>query len=159
MGPSGRTCIFTISGVMRPFRQPRAERLCYAQDMAGRAQIGTLILTAIFGLLLSTPAEAFRCGSKLVKENMHESQVRRACGAPTTMRHIGRALRSINVPVRRHHGGGWRTERFPGYGYSQEVVVTEYVYNFGPRKLMRRLVFEVGILVSIESLGYGYNEK
>ncbi len=90
---------------------------------------------------------------------MHEAQVQRACGAPTTMRHIGRTLRNINVPIRGNHGKGWRTERFPGYGYSQEVIVTEYVYNFGPRKLMRRLVFEGGILVSIESLGYGYNEK
>lgn len=90
---------------------------------------------------------------------MHEAQVRRACGAPTTMRHIGRTLRNINAPIRGRHGNGWRTERFPGYGYSQEVIVTEYVYNFGPRKLMRRLVFEGGILVSIESLGYGYNEK
>jgi hypothetical protein len=40
----------------------------------------------------------------------------------------------------------------------QEVVVTEYVYNFGPRKLMRRLLFEGGVLVQIESLGYGYVE-
>jgi hypothetical protein len=37
-------------------------------------------------------------------------------------------------------------------------MVTAYAYNFGPRKLMRRLVFEAGILVSIESLGYGYRE-
>ena len=90
---------------------------------------------------------------------MHEAQVRRACGEPTTMRHIGRTLRNIIVPIRGHSGSGWRTEHFPGYGFSQEVFVTEYVYNFGPRKLMRRLVFEGGILVSIESLGYGYNEK
>ena len=75
------------------------------------------------------------------------------------MRHIGKTLRNINVPIGRHYGGGWRGESFPGYGYSQEVLVTEYVYNFGPRKLMRRLVFEGGILVTIESLGYGYHEK
>ena len=121
--------------------------------------IYAVILAAIFALLLATPAYAFRCGNKLVKENMHEAQVRQACGAPTTMRHIGRALRSVNIPARGRYGNGWRTERFPGYGYSQEVVVTEYVYNFGPRKLMRRLIFEGGVLVSIESLGYGYNEK
>ena len=121
--------------------------------------IVAMIVTALLLALASSPAHAFRCGSKLVKENMHEVQVRRACGAPTTMRHIGRTLRNINAPIRSNHGNGWRTERFPGYGYSQEVVVTEYVYNFGPRKLMRRLVFEGGILVSIESLGYGYNEK
>ena len=112
---------------------------------------------ALLFLLASDPAEAFRCGSRIVKEDMHEAQVRRACGAPTTMRHIGRTLRNVDFSVERHHGG-WTTRHFPGYGFTQEVVVTEYVYNFGPRKLMRRLVFEGGVLVSIESLGYGYRE-
>jgi hypothetical protein len=121
----------------------------------------TTVLTAVFALLVlaSTPAHAFRCGSKIVAKDMHEAQVRRACGAPTTVRHIGRTLRNINIPIGRNYGGGWRGESFPGYGYSQEVIVTEYVYNFGPRKLMRRLVFEGGVLVTIESLGYGYHEK
>ena len=112
---------------------------------------------ALLFLLASDPAEAFRCGSRIVTEDMHEAQVRRACGEPTTMRHIGRTLRHINVPIRGRHGG-WTTEQFPGYGFMQEVIVTEYVYNFGPRKLMRRLVFEGGVLRSIESLGYGYRE-
>ena len=108
-------------------------------------------------VLASAPAHAFRCGSKIVIKDMHEAQVRRACGAPTTMRHIGRTVRNVNVPIVSHHGG-WTQRHFPGYNFAQEVVVTEYVYNFGPRKLMRRLVFEGGVLVSIESLGYGYRE-
>lgn len=108
-------------------------------------------------VLLATPAHAFRCGSRIVVKDMHEAEVRRACGEPTTMRHIGRALRHIDVPIRSGQGG-WMTERFPGYGFTQEVILTEYVYNFGPRKLMRRLIFEGGVLVSIESLGYGYRE-
>jgi hypothetical protein len=37
-------------------------------------------------------------------------------------------------------------------------MITEYVYNLGPRKLMRRLVFEGGLLARIETLGRGYNE-
>jgi hypothetical protein len=37
-------------------------------------------------------------------------------------------------------------------------MVTEYVYNLGPRKLMRRLVFEGSVLVSVETLGRGYRE-
>jgi hypothetical protein len=116
-----------------------------------------MFAVALLLLLAADPAEAFRCGSRIVKEDMHEAQVRRACGAPTTMRHIGRTLRNVDIPVERHQGG-WTTRHFPGYGFTQEVIVTEYVYNFGPRKLMRRLVFEGGVLVSIESLGYGYRE-
>lgn len=118
----------------------------------------TLICTLTAALLLAAgPAEAFRCGNRIVTEDMHEAQVRRACGAPTTMRHIGRTVRNVNFPIESHYGG-WTSRHFPGYSLSEEVVVTEYVYNFGPRKLMRRLIFEGGILVSIESLGYGYRE-
>lgn len=115
-----------------------------------------ILLTSVL-LLASNPALAFRCGNRIVTEDMHEAEVRRACGAPTTVRQIGRTLRHINIPIESRHGG-WTTRHFPGYGFAQEVVVTEYVYNFGPRKLMRRLVFEGGILMSIESLGYGYRE-
>ena len=109
-------------------------------------------------MLFSAPAHAFRCGSKIVTEDMHEAQVRAACGAPTTMRVIGRTVRGINIPIQSDHGGGWTSQHWPGYGFAQEVMITEYVYNFGPRKLMRRLLFEGGVLVSIETLGYGYDE-
>ena len=126
-----------------------------------RIRLRTSEYVASFLLLLalvSVPAHAFRCGNKIVTKDMHEIQVRRACGKPTTVRNIGRTLRNINVPIDSYYGGGWTTRHFPGYGYSQEVMITEYVYNFGPRKLMRRLLFEGGVLVSVETLGYGYRE-
>jgi hypothetical protein len=110
-------------------------------------------------LLSSTSAFGFRCGRKLVTENMHEAQVLRACGAPTTSRHLGYAIRQVYIPVQRHSSPGITIEHYPGYGpYAEEVALTEYVYNFGPRKLMRRLVFEGGTLVKIETIGYGYRE-
>ena len=110
-------------------------------------------------LLLAEPAAAFRCGSKLVKDGMHEQQVIAVCGEPTARRHLGDALRRFDLGSRRP-SPGWTGSYFPGYGSpSEEVLITEYVYNFGPRKLMRRLVFEGGILVSIETIGYGYVEK
>jgi uncharacterized protein YvpB len=37
-----------------------------------------------------------------------------------------------------------------------EVRVEIWTYNFGPHKLMRRLRFDDGELVEIETLGYGY---
>jgi len=110
-------------------------------------------------LLTSTSAFGFRCGRKIVTENMHEAQVIKACGNPTTSRHIGYAVRGTYVPVRRSVSPGMTVEHFPGYGrFIEEVVMTEYVYNFGPRKFMRRLMFEGGILVKIETIGYGYRE-
>jgi len=118
------------------------------------------ILPVLLALLvLSSPAHAFRCGNKLVIVDMHELEVLRACGEPTTVRHIGYTLRGYSVPIERYIGPGFTERQFPGYGhYTEEVVVTEYTYNFGPHKLMRRLVFEGGILVSIDTMGYGYRE-
>jgi len=90
---------------------------------------------------------------------MHEEQVRRACGDPTTVRFLGTAVRSAHIPTRRRLTPGISGDRNGYYGYySQEVVLTEYVYNFGPRKFMRRLLFEGGVLVSIEKIGYGYRD-
>lgn len=117
-------------------------------------------VTATALLLTSTSVMAFRCGQKIVTKNMHEIQVRKACGEPTTARHIGYTVRSVYLPSRRTAAGGVTTERFPGYGhYTEEVALTEYVYNFGPRKLMRRLIFEGGVLSKIETIGYGYREE
>ena len=114
----------------------------------------TALLAAL--LLFAEPAEAFRCGSKLVKDGMHEAQVLAICGEPTTARNLGYAVRGYSYDTGRRVGYGNHRYRRPGFGLSEEVVITEYVYNFGPRKLMRRLVFEGGVLVTIESLGYGY---
>lgn len=109
---------------------------------------------------MSEPAHAFRCKSKLVNDGMHEQQVRAICGKPTTARNLGVSIRGAAIGYRSHLPGGWSTGRsFPGTGIRQEVIITEYVYNFGPRKLMRRLIFEGGVLVTIESIGYGYIEK
>ncbi len=120
-----------------------------------RVEVAAILLLLV--LVLASPAHAFRCGNKIVIENMHELQVRKACGEPTTMRHLGYAVRGIDWSSRRR-SSGFSNAYFPGFGHLvQEVVVTEYVYNFGPRKFMRRLVFEGGILVSIEAIGYGYH--
>ena len=115
-----------------------------------------MLLAALF---LAEPAEAFRCGSKLVKDGMHEAQVTAICGEPTTRRDLGVAVRYYDYRYYRNSSPGWSTYRTPGTGnFASEVVITEYVYNFGPRKLMRRLIFEGGVLVRIESIGYGYIE-
>jgi hypothetical protein len=118
----------------------------------------SLLLVA---MLAAGPAHAFRCKSKLVVDGMHEQQVIAACGQPTTLRHLGYALQAYNFGFRSHYPGGISTERsYPGYGsLHQQVILTEYVYNFGPRKFMQRLIFEGGVLVKIESIGYGYIKK
>jgi hypothetical protein len=117
-----------------------------------------ITLTAAVLLLVADPALAFRCGSKIVRDGMHEQQVLAACGEPTSVRHLGHTIRAYDYRFRLRNPGHiyYRT---PGVGhFATEVVVTEYVYNFGPRKLMRRLIFEGSVLVEIETIGYGYIE-
>lgn len=129
--------------------------------MIYQQKIRVLAMTTLFIFMFaSMSANAFRCGRKIVLENMHEAQVRQVCGAPTTSRNLGYVQRGSYVPARRRHSPGVSIEHFPGHGYyTVEVVLTEYVYNFGPRKLMRRLLFEGGVLIKIETIGYGYHEK
>ena len=118
------------------------------------------LLIVLVVLLFPEPAAAFRCGNKLVMEGMHEQKVLAVCGEPDSIRHLGYALRSYAPPLRRRLPPGYTEYRYPGYGvYAQEVMITEYVYNFGPRRKMRRLVFEGSFLVRIEDIGYGYHKK
>ncbi len=128
--------------------------------MAGIALRSTLLITvAAAGVLFAGDAHALRCGNKLVRDGMHEAQVLAICGEPTTRREIGRTLRGPDIRTY-PSDPRYPTDRYYyPIPYPTEVVVTEYVYNFGPRRLMRRLIFEGGVLVSIESIGYGYIEK
>jgi len=126
----------------------------------GVGKVPTLLLIVPLFLLFAEPAAALRCGNKLVKEGMHEQQVIAICGEPDSIRHLGYALRSYFPPASRRLGPGFTEYRYPGYGvYSQEVIITEFVYNFGPRRKMRRLLFEGSILVTIEDIGYGYHKS
>ncbi len=123
------------------------------------AKFAAILAIAVALLLVSDAANAFRCGNKIVRDGMHEAQVVKICGEPATKRYIGRTVRGVEFPIVRHRSPGAISYRTPGYGhFVTEVIITEYVYNFGPRKLMRRLLFEGGVLVQIETIGYGYFE-
>jgi uncharacterized protein DUF2845 len=107
---------------------------------------------AMLGLLAASSAPAFadtmRCGTKIIVEGVTRSEVAAKCGEPdevVTMRSVFRR------PVI------WTSGRpyFIGEDYI-EVPVESWVYNLGPNKLMRRLRFEGGIVVEIQTLGYGY---
>jgi hypothetical protein len=109
-------------------------------------------------LMLPDSAAAFRCGNKLVKDGMHEVEVIAICGEPATVRRLGYAIRSADIRGRRPGTPGWTIAQSGYYSYPVEVLVTEYVYNLGPRKFMRRVLFEDGLVVSVETLGRGYQE-
>ncbi len=102
----------------------------------------TVAMLIIFVLMLSVgPAYALRCGTRVVSKGDHKTTVRIKCGEPDAVdeRVIYRTLRLTHQP------------------YGEKIVVPieveEWIYNFGPRRLMRQLWFENGKLVRIRSLG------
>jgi Protein of unknown function (DUF2845) len=108
---------------------------------------GSLSLALVLLLGLPQAAWAFRCGTRLVSEGDTASEVRAKCGPPTEVsrRYIQRA------PVYWHGGYPVRL-----WGGDLEVPVETWIYNLGSTRLMRQLRLEDGVVVEIDTLGYGY---
>ncbi len=106
----------------------------------------------VLGLLASSPAFAVRCGTKLVSEGDSRAEVAHKCGEPTDVVNQRSVLRRPVI-----WGSGRHRSQFFGEDYI-EVPVETWLYNLGPNKLMRRIRFEGGYVVDIETLGYGYNQ-
>lgn len=110
-------------------------------------------------LLIADPALALRCGSKLVTTGAPQGKVLKYCGEPESVQ--VRSIYRAGLPRRqlRRHVGNTRAE--PELLYSDrayvEVIVEEWTYNFGPRRFMRIVRFENGLVTSIRQVGYGYN--
>lgn len=114
-------------------------------------------------LLLPFDAIAMRCGNYLISKGDTKAKVLKYCGEPVqAQQRLG--LRSgvyLNSGARQ--GGDPERDllfsrgHFIPYG-RREVVVEDWVFNFGPSKLMRRVTFENGIVERVEELGYGYRE-
>ncbi|MCU0758925.1 MAG: DUF2845 domain-containing protein [Steroidobacteraceae bacterium] len=93
-------------------------------------------------------ADGFRCGTRLVVEGSTRGEVLARCGDPADVER-----RSIlRRPVFWRHG-----RPFFLSNDLVEVPVELWTYNLGPHKLMRRLRLEDGVVVEIETLGYGYH--
>jgi hypothetical protein len=107
-------------------------------------------LAVVLSLAAASPAYAFRCGSHLITEGDTRSKVIAYCGDPTEIQNTSAILRR---PVTWINGRPYTV----GDGFI-EIPVDVWVYNLGPGKLMRRIRFEDGRVVAIDTLGYGYYE-
>ncbi len=91
---------------------------------------------------------AMRCGQRLINLGDHKSYVLARCGEPepesvqTRTKITGSTL---------HHPR--RTLDIHEY---EEILIEEWVYNFGPYRLQHYLRFENGELQEIRSLGKGH---
>ena len=95
-----------------------------------------------FGVVMPPPADAqsrvddgMTCGSRLVKLGETPPEVLSKCGPPTS---------SFS-----------RVETRTARGVTTYVTIDQWLYNLGPTRLMRSLVFENSQLVEIRALGPG----
>jgi hypothetical protein len=89
---------------------------------------------------LAAPAYALRCGTRVVDDGDRDLAVRERCGEPFYIDQFS----SVSV---QGADGPLETQ--------VEDVYDVWYYNFGPRKLMVRLLFLNGRLQHEETLGYG----
>ena len=111
-----------------------------------------IVILGIVGFLAGSSAFAntMRCGTKVIGEGLTRSEVAAKCGEPDEVI----TLRSVfRRPVLWTNGRPY----FIGENYI-EVPIESWIYNLGPNKLMRKVIFEAGYVVDIETLGYGYNK-
>ncbi|MGR9053711.1 MAG: DUF2845 domain-containing protein [Gammaproteobacteria bacterium] len=94
----------------------------------------------------ATTSQSFRCGQRLVEIGDHKTDVLEKCGNPD----YKDRRTEIDGSRFRYPRGTLEIDKF------EEVVVDEWLYNFGPTKFKQLLLFENGILKEIRDLGYGY---
>lgn len=112
----------------------------------------------ILALCLPLDAWAMRCGTALINKGDSQAKVLAKCGEPVT-RSSRYALRSGTYVkesgLEVDGADGTESGRYYAYGRS-EVLVEEWVYNFGPNQFMRQVTFANGIVEDVKTLGYGY---
>ena len=111
----------------------------------------------VFGLLallpLSALGQSLQCGEKWVTAGTSQAEVAAQCGQPTQIDHqrnygeTGTVAPPAPGPLGALPPIGVRS--------GDETSVEIWTYNFGPNRLMQRIRFENGVVVKIESLGYG----
>jgi hypothetical protein len=107
-----------------------------------------ILATAIIALWAQgAGADSFRCGTRLVTDGDSTDKVAALCGPPSDIQRREILRRPIS----------WYRGRPYYMTYEPVPIPIEYwIYNLGPNKLMRRLKFEDGLLVDVETLSHGY---
>lgn len=108
-------------------------------------------------ILFSYPVFALRCGQALVDIGSYKEDVIDKCGEPESIEsHIER--RGVADRI----GGRTRASPRSSINFGQqryteiEVVVEEWIYDFGRRRFKKSLRFENGRLTEMKSLGKGH---
>ncbi len=111
-----------------------------------RTALAALVLA--LGALGASSARAMSCQNRLVTVGDAPARVRALCGEPAS---LTARVEQRSVTVHRRAASGVIVSET----ISVTVTVERWVYDFGPQRFMRELVFEDGRLLAIHTLGYG----
>jgi Protein of unknown function (DUF2845) len=106
---------------------------------------------AVLGLLLAPSllfAESIRCGSQLITKGSTSAELLEYCGKPAQVTSNG----TVNGLLGNTYAAGGLTSQATG-----DFEVETWLYDFGPNQLMERVRIENGIVVQIDSMGYGHD--
>jgi hypothetical protein len=106
----------------------------------------------ILGLLLAPSllfAESIRCGSQIIEKGSTSADLLEYCGKPARIVDNG----TVTGLTGNTHTAGGITSQATG-----DFQVETWTYDFGPNQLMERVRIENGIVVQIDSMGYGHNQ-
>jgi hypothetical protein len=109
----------------------------------------TLVFAMVIAALwtLGAAADSFRCGTHLVTDGDSIDKVAALCGPPTDIQR----REILQRPIRWYSGSPYYTSYEPA-----PIPIEYWTYNLGPNRLMRRLKFEDGLLMDVETLSHGY---
>lgn len=105
------------------------------------------LITLLFLLIFCNDSlAAMRCGKYVIDIGDYKYDVLRKCGEPE----IKERRNAIRGQELRDPGNTFELNRY------DQVIVDDWIYNFGPRRLRQRLLFENDVLIKMRDLGYGY---
>ena len=117
-----------------------------------------LSLFLLLCLFVADPAMALRCGNKLVNKGDPMAKVRKYCGDPVSIQQRTIVRRGIPRSRSGTDLNPYDDELLINTRSYVEVLVDEWTYNFGPRKFMRVIRFENGLVADVKELRHGYRE-
>jgi hypothetical protein len=94
-------------------------------------------------------AESISCGSVIIIKGSTSAELLENCGKPTQVTKNGTTHGLVGNT---YQGSGVIGEA------TGDIEVETWTYDFGPNQLMERVRIENGIVVQIDSLGYGHDQ-
>ena len=109
-------------------------------------------------LLANFAVAGIRCGTQVINEGDSSHYVERECGPPEyKQQRSGVTTSGVEGSSSVSDRNYLSSQSLQQYlEYSEQVSIEEWIYNFGPNRLMQKVTFLNGRVFSIQSEGYGY---